>query len=131
MFLSDGFIDSYRDKQPPFGGNGIGSFVYLRTYSRWRDEDMRRETWLETCQRVTEYSLKLYKGPTDKEKLIKEAEKLFDDIFNLRIFPAGRTLWVGGTEAAERFGSANFNCAFVVVDDLTAFTDTFHLLNQK
>ena len=32
--LTDGFIDKYKHKKPPFGFNGLGELVYLRTYSR-------------------------------------------------------------------------------------------------
>jgi len=128
MYLSDQFIDKYKNKSVPFGGNGLGHFIYLRTYSRWLDNEMRREQWYETVRRVVEYSMDLYQGPATQEKLIKEAEELYDTMFNLRLFTAGRTMWIGGTESAKRFGEANFNCSFIVVDKLTAFVETFHLL---
>ena len=32
--LSDNFIEKYKDKKPPFGYNGLGELVYVRTYSR-------------------------------------------------------------------------------------------------
>ena len=128
MYLSDDFVSQYKDKNAPFGGNGLGNFVYLRTYSRWRDEDMRREEWSETVRRVVEYSMKLYQGPATKEELTTEAQYMFDTMFNLRLFPAARTMWIGGTEAERKFGTANFNCSFVVVDKIEAFVETFHLL---
>src|SRR3989344_5768526 len=31
--------------------NPLGEFVYYRTYSRWIDEESRRETWVETVDR--------------------------------------------------------------------------------
>lgn len=127
-YLSDSFVSRYDNSIVPFGGNGLGHFIYLRTYSRWRDEDMRRETWAETVRRVVEYSMKLYDGPATREELVTEAEYMFDTMFNLRLFPAGRTLWIGGTEAERKFGSANFNCAFTVIDKIEAFVETFHLL---
>lgn len=128
MYLTDEFLSQYTNKTPPFGGNGLGQFVYLRTYSRWRDDDMRREKWAETVKRVVEYSMKLYQGPASYDQLRKEAEYMFDTMFNLRLFPAGRTMWIGGTEAERKFGTANFNCSFVVVDKIEAFVETFHLL---
>jgi len=128
MYLTEDFLSKYSRLNPPFGGNGLGAFIYLRTYSRWLDEQMRRETWLETCQRVVEYNISLYTGSASFQDLKDEAEYMFDMMFNLKVFPAGRTLWIGGTEAAKKFGSANFNCAFVVIDSLDAFVDTFHLL---
>lgn len=127
-YLDDSFIERYNKSVVPFGGNGLGHFIYLRTYSRWRDDDMRRETWAETVRRVVEYSMKLYDGPATREELEVEAEYMFDTMFNLRLFPAGRTLWIGGTEAERRFGSANFNCAFTVVNKVEAFVEAFHLL---
>lgn len=128
MYLSDNFIAQFEGRNPPFGGNGLGAFVYLRTYSRWLEDKGRRETWAETIRRVVEYSMSLYQGPATKTELVLEAQKLFEEMFNLRMFPAGRTLWVGGTEAAKKFPTANFNCAFVVIDSYDAFTEAFFLL---
>ncbi len=127
-YLSQKFLSQYDDKEVPFGGNGLGHFVYLRTYSRWLGDKQRRENWRETAQRVVEYSMSLYNGPASKKDLELEAERMFDALFNLEVFTAGRTLWIGGTESAKRFGSANYNCSFVVFDKLSAFTDLFHLL---
>lgn len=128
MYLTDDFISKYSNNDIPFGGNGLGFFVYLRTYSRWVDDKKRRETWIETIRRVIEYSMSLYKGPATYEELQEEAENLFDAMFHLKVFTAGRTLWIGGTEAERKFGSANFNCSFVVMDSIAALTDLFHLL---
>ena len=36
--LSDKFIDGYKRKRAPFGFNGLGELVYMRTYSRIKDE---------------------------------------------------------------------------------------------
>lgn len=123
--LSDKFIERYKTIKPPFGGNGLGEFVYLRTYARWIETEKRREEWYETVRRVVDYSIGLYKDDLDHNK---EAEELFDQIFNLKLFPAGRTLWVGGTKAAEKFPMANYNCSFRVIDDLDAFGEIFYLL---
>lgn len=128
QLLTDDFIEPYKKQVAPFGGNGLGHFVYLRTYSRWLDESMRREEWYETVRRVVEYSMNLYQGPASKAELRAEAELLFDTMFNLRLFTAGRTMWIGGTESARKFGEANFNCSFILVDKLDAFVETFHLL---
>ena len=42
--LSDNFIDSYKRKKAPFGFNGLGELVYMRTYSRIK-EDGKNEMW--------------------------------------------------------------------------------------
>lgn len=127
MLLSSSFLNKYPDN-PDFGGNGLGHFVYLRTYSRWVPEHQRRETWKETTARVVEYSLSLYRGPATPEQLALEAESMFDAVFNLRVFPAGRSLWVGGTPAVAGRGLANFNCSFLVVDEFPAMVEAFYAL---
>ena len=128
MYLSEEFLSQYKHKKPPFGGNGLGEFVYLRTYSRWLPEKQRRETWQETCQRVVEYSMSLYQGPATYEDLASEAMALYDTLFHLRAFPAGRTLWIGGTKAAQDVPLANYNCSFVVIDDFEKFVELFYAL---
>ena len=118
--LTEEFLSQYKHKQPI--PSQLGQFVYYRTYSRWLPEKNRRESWWETVRRAVEYNCSLL--PTTKE----EAEALFDNVFHLRIFLSGRTLWTGGTEVSKKFPLSNFNCAGVVVDDFEAFKDLFYLL---
>ena len=100
----------------------LGSFVYSRTYSRYIPALNRREFWWETVRRAVEYNCSL--APTTRE----EAEKLYDNIFHLRQFLSGRTLWVGATPVSEAYPMANYNCAFEVIDDFHAYHDLFYLL---
>ena len=100
----------------------LGSFVYSRTYSRYIPALNRREFWWETVRRAVEYNCSL--APTTRE----EAEKLYDNIFHLRQFLSGRTLWVGATPVSEAYPMSNYNCAFEVIDDFHAFHDLFYLL---
>lgn len=123
--LSEDFLAKYRNQTPKSAGV-LFYPIYLRTYSRWLEGKQRRERWDETVERVVEYSFRLYEGPNKDHQ--GEAESLYDSIFNLKVLPAGRTLWIGGTPAAERCGEVNFNCSFRVIDGLEAFTDLFHLL---
>ncbi len=126
--LSSTFLSSFPNDPPAWKSNTFGHFVYKRTYSRWLPEANRRETWKETVSRVVEYSMSLYQGPASVDDLRKEAETMFSFIFNLQVFPAGRTLWVGGTDAVQKHPFANFNCSFRVIDGFEAFTDIFYLL---
>ena len=100
----------------------LSKFVYYRTYSRWLPEENRRETWKETCARAVDYNCSL--APIKEH----EDEQLFDSMFNLKQFISGRSLWIGGTEAAKKAPLAGFNCSFVVVDKLKALCDLFYLL---
>ncbi|MDD3026754.1 MAG: ribonucleoside-triphosphate reductase, adenosylcobalamin-dependent [Erysipelotrichaceae bacterium] len=120
LLLSDEFLSNYKHVPSPL--KQLGNFVYYRTYSRWLDEESRREYWWETVARAVEYNCSLV--PTTR----KEAQELFDNIFNLKQFLSGRTFWVGGTDVSKYYPMANFNCAFEVIDNFEAFKDLFYLL---
>lgn len=127
--LSTDFLSKYVGQTPKNAGP-LFYPVYLRTYSRLipDGDKVRREDWWETVKRVVEYSMSLYSGVASQEELTQEAQTLYDNIFNLKVLPAGRTLWVGGTESARKFSESQFNCSFIVIDELEAFTDLFHML---
>lgn len=118
--LSDEFISKYKHIKNPM--TPLGEFTYYRTYSRWIPELNRREYWWETVQRVVEDNCHLL--PT----AVEEAEKLYDNIFNLRQFPSGRSLWIAGTKSCEDFPLAQFNCSGVVIDSFKKFGELFHAL---
>lgn len=118
--LSREFLSKYKHSPNPMGE--LGSFVYSRTYSRYIPNLNRREFWWETVRRAVEYNCSL--TPTTRE----EAEKLYDNIYHLRQFLSGRTLWVGSTPVSEAYPMANYNCAFEVIDDYHAYHDLFYLL---
>ncbi|GKX29515.1 adenosylcobalamin-dependent ribonucleoside-triphosphate reductase [Vallitalea longa] len=118
--LSDEFISSYKHRPNPM--KQLGNFVYYRTYSRWLPEEKRREYWWETVRRAVEYNCSLV--PTTKA----EAEKLYDNIFNLKQFLSGRTFWVGNTDVTRNYPMSNYNCAFTVIDDFDSFKELFYLL---
>ncbi|MDI9488292.1 MAG: ribonucleoside-triphosphate reductase, adenosylcobalamin-dependent [Bacillota bacterium] len=131
--LSEAFLSTYRNAKTPL--SHIGEFVYLRTYSRYLEDKKRRETWFETVLRTTEYNINLgiqYKkkmGLTiNMEEEIKEAQLLFDHLFNLRTFTSGRTLYMGGTEVVENYPLSNYNCAFTNIEKFSDLVDVFYLL---
>jgi len=118
--LNEEFISKYKHLPSPM--NQLGSFVYYRTYSRYLPEEQRREYWWETVKRAVEYNCSLV--PTSKE----EAEKLYDNVYNLRQFLSGRTFWVGGTQVAYKYPCSNFNCAFLIINSIKSFEELFYLL---
>jgi len=118
--LSQEFLSPYKHSPNPM--DQLGAFVYTRTYSRFLPRLGRREFWWETVCRAVEYNCSL--APTSRE----EAEKLYDNIYHMRQFLSGRTLWVGGTPVADQYPMANYNCAFTVIDNFSAYHDLFYLL---
>lgn len=118
--LSREFLSPYKHVPNPM--EQLGAFVYTRTYSRYLPAAGRREFWWETVRRAVEYNCSL--APVSRE----EAEQLYDNIYHMRQFLSGRTLWVGGTPVADQYPMANYNCAFTVIDSFEAYHDLFYLL---
>lgn len=118
--ISEDFVSQYKHTPSPM--SQLGSFVYYRTYSRWISEEMRREYWWETVRRAVEYNCSLV--PTSRD----EAEKLYKNMYELKQFLSGRTLWVGSTDVSKYYPMSNFNCSFQVIDSFAAFKDVFYLL---
>lgn len=118
--LTDEFIKQYEGRNPM---GELGSFVYYRTYSRWIEEEGRRESWHETVRRAVEYNCSL--SPTTTRE---EAESLYDAVFNMKGFLSGRTFWIGGTKAVNDHPLANFNCSAIVLDKFDKLYDLFYAL---
>ena len=96
-------------------------FIHQSRYARWREEDQRRETWEETCNRYTQYWL-------DKEMITDaEAKQFSKAIEDLEVMPSARCLWTAGP-ALERDNAAGFNCTYAAVDHIRAFDEAFYLL---
>lgn len=131
----DRMFDNYPDF--PKHMTPIGAFTYLRTYSRYLAGKNRREVWRETVKRASKYNIMLAikhleenNIPYDEGFYRKELELLRDNMFNLRQYLSGRTLWVGGadTGVAEKFPLANFNCSFTNIEKWEDLAELFYLL---
>jgi len=73
--------------------NALGEFVYYRTYSRWIDQESRRETWIETVDRYVGFMREnIGKKLTDAEyKEIRESILTQSAIPSMRLLQfAGR-----------------------------------------
>ena len=119
--LSKNFINKYKRKKPPFGFNGLGELVYMRTYSRIK-ENGKNERWWETIKRVVEGTYSMQKNWIESHQLgwnawqaQRSAQEMYDRIFNMKFLPPGRGLWAMGTPITEEknlYAPLN-NCAFV------------------
>ena len=131
--LSKEFLNQYHDR--PAHMTPLGLFTFYRTYARFLPQEGRRESWKETVARAVEYNIGLdikhreNAGlPLPLMWLQQEARELFDNIFNLRQFPSGRTLWVGGTAVSENYPMSNFNCSFTNIESWDDLSELFYLL---
>lgn len=136
-YLSSEFLSKYKHKPDPFSTE-LGKFVYYRTYSRPIPEENRRERWWETVARVVDFNTNLEVmamkrqgievNEIVKNRLMSEAEKIYDMIYNLKLFPSGRSLWVGGSPSSYISAISNFNCSFLAIDELSKFAEIFLVL---
>ena len=121
--LPEEFLSQYKTKKPNWGYNGLGEIVYKRTYSRLK-EDGTNEEWWETIARCINGAQKIGADYTKKE-----AQQLYDYIFNLKCNFAGRMLWQLGTTTVDRFGANSLlNCWGVCIRDIDDFCFIFENL---
>ena len=124
--LSQKFIDKYKRKKPPFGFNGLGELVFMRTYSRLK-KNGKNEKWWETVRRVVEGTYTMQKHWIDSHQLgwnpwqaQSSAQEMYDRIYYMKFLPPGRGLWAMGsviTEEKKLYAALN-NCAFVSTETI-------------
>jgi len=135
--LKKEFVSKYSDIQPPFGFNGLGELVYLRTYSRLKDNG-KNEEWYETIERVVNGLYNIQKEHIlnnnlgwDENKAHESAEEMYDRIFNMKFIPSGRSLWALGTSLItdKKLYAALNACSFVSTENIdTEFTKPFEYM---
>lgn len=98
-------------------------FIYFRTYSRWIERLRRRETWIETVTRYTDF-MKENLG----EKLSpQEYAEVHSAILNMRVMPSMRLLWSAGSAAKANNASA-YNCGYIAPQSLEDLAEIMYLL---
>lgn len=116
-------MPSSEQKQSAFSHSPYQEFIYLRTYSRWLEDNKRRENWEETVNRYIDY----VKKTLDDKISDKEAEAAKNAIINLEAMPSMRALWSAGA-AADNDNIAFYNCSSFVFDDIKCFSELMYLL---
>ena len=119
--ISETFLEKYKDIRPNWGFNGLGEFVYMRTYSRLK-HDGKNEMWWETVKRVVEglYSIQKqhildYNLGWNQVKAQRSAQEMYERIFSFKMIPPGRSLWAMGTDIVMVRGLTEslYNCSFI------------------
>lgn len=101
--------------------NLLSEFVYTRTYSRWLEEEKRRETWPETVSRYVNFIFEGRNVPPDLKS------KAYEAILNFDVLPSMRALWCAG-DAMTRDNTCGYNCSFLPIDNLKAFSEALFIL---
>ena len=102
--------------------NSLGEFIYYRTYSRWIEEEGRRETWTETVDRYMSF-MKENLGNKLKASEYKEVR---DAIFFHEAMPSMRLLQFAGP-AARRNHACAYNCSFTAPESFQDFAEIMFL----
>lgn len=103
--------------------NPASEFVFIRTYSRWLEDQGRRETWEETVDRYIQF-IEKERGSKIPPKVIKKIRKR---MLELSVMPSMRALWAAGP-AASKQNLTMYNCSFQVVDSVDAFHECLYIL---
>ena len=94
--------------------------VYMK-YAKFLPEKQRRETWEELVTRNKEMHQKKY------PKLKEDIEEVYKMVYNKKILPSMRSLQFGG-RPIEISPNRVYNCAFLPIDHIDAFSETMFLL---
>ena len=102
--------------------NEVAEFIYKRTYSRWLEEEGRREDWPETIERFINFIIS--KRPDIPEKTINKIRKYMTEF---AVMPSMRFLWAAGP-AASTDNTAIYNCSFAKINSVDAFAECLYVL---
>lgn len=99
----------------------LSNIVVHMKYARYIPEKQRREIWQEICDRYEDMMLEKY--PKLTTQII---EKMFW-VRDKKVLPSMRAMQFAGP-AIQRNNSRIYNCAYLPVDDIRAFSETMFLL---
>lgn len=108
-----------------FEGNPLGEFVYLRTYSRWIEEEGRRETWVETVDRYMAFMRENLAGKLTEEEYAETREA----ILRQDVMPSMRLMQFAGAPA-RKCNTCAYNCTFIAPRKLKDFAEIMYLSMQ-
>jgi len=102
--------------------NEVSEFIYKRTYSRWMEEEARREDWPETIERFIGFIIS--ERPDIPEKTINKIRKYMT---GFTVMPSMRFLWAAGP-AAKKDNTCIYNCSFAKINSVDAFAECLYIL---
>lgn len=102
--------------------NSLGEFIYYRTYSKWIEEEARRETWTETVDRYMDFMKENLGGKLTE----REYAEVRAGIFKHEAMPSMRLLQFAGP-AARRNHACAYNCSFTAPKTFQDFAEIMFL----
>jgi ribonucleoside-diphosphate reductase alpha chain len=103
------------------------TFIAKSRYSRYLDDQGRREHWNETVARYFDFMTKNLKEKNDYTLTPELRAELEEAVVNLDVVPSMRAIMTAGP-ALERQNVAAFNCSYLPIDDPKAFDEAMYIL---
>jgi ribonucleoside-diphosphate reductase alpha chain len=103
------------------------NFIALSRYARWKEDEQRRETWIETVDRYFDYMEKHLMDNNSYTITKALKEKLSNAIMDLGVMPSMRALMTSGV-ALDRCHVAGYNCSYIPVDSPRSFDECMYIL---
>lgn len=103
--------------------NRLSEFVYYQTYSRWIEEENRRETWIETVDRYMSFM----KENLGSKLKTSEYEEIRENMLSMKALGSMRLLQFSG-KAARSTNVAAYNCAFIAPKEWQDFGEIVYIL---
>lgn len=103
--------------------------IGLSRYSRWIEEENRREHWPEPARRYVDSFIipTMVKHGVDNKEATALGESIFHNVASLNVMPSMRALMTAGP-ALERDEMAGYNCSFIAMDHPRAFDEILYIL---
>jgi len=103
------------------------SFIHMSRYSRWLEEEQRRETWEETIDRYLSFMVQHLSDNYTYDLFGKELSELRNAMLNLEVLGSMRALMTAGP-ALARENVAGYNCSYLPIDSPRSFDECLYIL---
>ena len=103
------------------------TYIAKSRYSRYLDEQGRREHWPETVKRYFDFMEKQLKENNNYTLSTELRNRLETAVVNREALPSMRSLMTAG-DALERQNVAGYNCSYLPIDDPKAFDEAMYIL---
>lgn len=100
----------------------LSEFVYYRSYSRWIEDENRRETWIESVNRYMNFM----RENTGDRLTEDEYEEIRQAVLRQEAMPSMRLLWSAG-KAASSSNACAYNCSYIAPSKLEDFAEIMYL----
>lgn len=115
-------IKKLTEESKKYFRNELAEFIYYRTYSRWIEEENRRETWVETVDRYFNFMKEKIGARLNGD----EYEELRQAVLHQEAMPSMRLLWSAG-KAAGKNNICAYNCSYIAPARLEDFAEIMYL----